>query len=80
MLDVASCRQGPRADRKRPRGRYDDAYAYQNVFGPLVALEAAHDRAMKEAQVLITLHHHAALAGGRMQGMDSDSSVVLCGW
>lgn len=31
--------------------RYDDAYAYQNVFGPLVALEAAYDRAMKEAQV-----------------------------
>lgn len=31
--------------------RYDDAYAYQNVFGPLVALEAAHDRAMKESQV-----------------------------
>lgn len=33
------------------RDRYEDAYAYQNVFGPLVALEAAHDRAMKEAQV-----------------------------
>ncbi len=41
-------RQGERALRAR---RYEDAYAYQNVFGPLVALEAAHDRAMKEAQV-----------------------------
>ena len=30
--------------------RYEDAYAYQNVFGPLVRLEADYDRAMKEAQ------------------------------
>ena len=43
--------------------RYDDAYAYQNVFGPLVALEAAHDRAMKESQVqlLHTLRHNGLL-------------------
>ncbi|KAJ1551894.1 ATP-dependent helicase NAM7, partial [Cladochytrium tenue] len=30
--------------------RYEDAYQYQNIFGPLVALEAEHDRKMKEAQ------------------------------
>lgn len=30
--------------------RYEDAYAYQNVFGPLVKLEADYDRQMKEAQ------------------------------
>ena len=30
--------------------RYDDAYAYQNVFGPLVKLEAEYDCMMKESQ------------------------------
>ncbi|KAJ3215809.1 ATP-dependent helicase NAM7 [Dinochytrium kinnereticum] len=30
--------------------RYEDAYQYQNVFAPLVALEAEHDRKLKEAQ------------------------------
>ena len=30
--------------------RYDDAYAYQNVFGPLVKLEAEYDRMTKESQ------------------------------
>ncbi|KAJ3027881.1 UNVERIFIED_CONTAM: hypothetical protein HDU68_002909 [Siphonaria sp. JEL0065] len=29
---------------------YDDAYQYQNIFGPLVALEAEHDRKVKESQ------------------------------
>ena len=29
--------------------RYDDGYEYQNVFGPLVKLEADYDRAAKEA-------------------------------
>ena len=31
--------------------RYEDAYQYQNVFGPLVKLEADYDKKMKEAQV-----------------------------
>jgi regulator of nonsense transcripts 1 len=31
--------------------RYDDAYQYQNVFGPLLKLEADYDKAMKENQV-----------------------------
>ncbi len=44
-------RPAPRRARAARARRYEDAYAYQNVFGPLVALEAAHDRAMKEAQV-----------------------------
>ncbi|KAF3928370.1 hypothetical protein ABW21_db0205604 [Orbilia brochopaga] len=30
--------------------RYDDAYQYQNVFGPLVKIEADYDRKMKESQ------------------------------
>ncbi|KAJ3355321.1 hypothetical protein HDU83_003616 [Entophlyctis luteolus] len=29
---------------------YEDAYLYQNIFGPLVALEAEHDRKLKESQ------------------------------
>ena len=30
--------------------RYEDAYQYQNIFGPLVKLEADYDRKMKESQ------------------------------
>ncbi|KAJ2458384.1 ATP-dependent RNA helicase [Coemansia sp. RSA 2424] len=30
--------------------RYEDAYQYQNIFGPLVKLEADYDRRMKESQ------------------------------
>jgi regulator of nonsense transcripts 1 len=30
--------------------RYEDAYQYQNVFGPLVKIEADFDRKMKESQ------------------------------
>ena len=30
--------------------RYDDAYHYQNIFGPLVKIEADYDRKLKEAQ------------------------------
>lgn len=30
--------------------RYDDAYQYQNVFGPLVKIESDYDRKLKEAQ------------------------------
>ncbi|XP_050403734.1 regulator of nonsense transcripts 1 [Patella vulgata] len=30
--------------------RYDDAYQYQNIFGPLVKLEADYDRKLKESQ------------------------------
>lgn len=30
--------------------RYEDAYQYQNVFGPLIKLEAEYDKYMKEAQ------------------------------
>ncbi|KAI9834353.1 MAG: hypothetical protein M1826_004279 [Phylliscum demangeonii] len=29
---------------------YDDAYQYQNIFGPLVKIEADYDRKLKEAQ------------------------------
>jgi regulator of nonsense transcripts 1 len=30
--------------------KYEDAYHYQNVFGPLMKLEADYDQKMKEAQ------------------------------
>ena len=30
--------------------RYEDAYQYQNIMGPLVKLEADYDKGMKEAQ------------------------------
>ncbi|GFO35773.1 regulator of nonsense transcripts 1 [Plakobranchus ocellatus] len=30
--------------------RYDDAYQYQNIFGPLVKLEADYDKRLKESQ------------------------------
>ncbi|EFN53127.1 hypothetical protein CHLNCDRAFT_137486 [Chlorella variabilis] len=38
--------------------RYDDAYQYQNIFGPLIKLEADYDKAMKENQVRenVTVH------------------------
>lgn len=31
--------------------RYEDAYQYQNIFGPLVKLEADYDKKLKESQV-----------------------------
>lgn len=31
--------------------RYEDAYQYQNIFGPLVQLEADYDKKTKEALV-----------------------------
>ena len=30
--------------------RYEDAYRYQNIFGPLVKLEADYDKRLKESQ------------------------------
>lgn len=30
--------------------RYEDAYQYQNIFGPLVKIEADYDKKVKEAQ------------------------------
>lgn len=33
-----------------PHRRYEDAYQYQNIFGPLVKLEADYDRKLKESQ------------------------------
>ena len=32
--------------------RYDDAYQYQNILGPLVKMEADYDRKAKESQVM----------------------------
>ncbi len=30
--------------------RYQDGYQYQNIFGPLVKLEADYDKKLKESQ------------------------------
>ena len=30
--------------------RYEDAYQYQNIFGPLVKLESDYDKRLKESQ------------------------------
>lgn len=30
--------------------RYEDGYQYQNIFGPLVKLEADYDKKLKESQ------------------------------
>lgn len=35
--------------------RYEDAYQYQNIFGPLVKLEADYDKKLKESQVISTV-------------------------
>ena len=32
-------------------GRYDDAFQYQNIFAPLIVLEAEYDKKLKESQV-----------------------------
>ena len=42
-----------RLDRNR---RYEDGYQYQNIFGPLVKLEADYDRRVKEAQTQDNVH------------------------
>jgi hypothetical protein len=44
--------------------RYADAYQYQAVFGPLLALEAAHDRATKESQSKEVRAHAEPLSPG----------------
>ena len=36
--------------------RYEDAYQYQNIFGPLVKLEADYDKKLKESQVMWCVH------------------------
>mmetsp|Transcript_18544 Transcript_18544/g.43511 ORF Transcript_18544/g.43511 Transcript_18544/m.43511 type:complete len:1145 (-) Transcript_18544:185-3619(-) len=38
--------------------RYEDAYQYQNIFGPLVKLEADYDKKMKESQTKDDLTVH----------------------
>jgi regulator of nonsense transcripts 1 len=44
-------RPGGEDDEPQPVAlRYEDAYQYQNVFGPLVKLEADYDKLMKESQ------------------------------
>lgn len=48
--------------------RYQDAYQYQNIFGPLVKLEADYDRKLKESQTFdnITVRWDQGLNQKRM--------------
>ncbi|KAK7944619.1 hypothetical protein WMY93_000347 [Mugilogobius chulae] len=39
--------------------RYEDAYQYQNIFGPLVKLEADYDKKLKESQIWRRDRHRA---------------------
>lgn len=41
----------PYGDEQLPVFRYEDAYQYQNIFGPLVKMEADYDKKLKESQV-----------------------------
>lgn len=36
--------------------RYEDAYQYQNILGPLVKMEADYDKKLKESQVKYQLY------------------------
>ena len=38
------------ANYKTVPSRFDDGYNYQNIFGPLVKLEADYDKKVKESQ------------------------------
>ena len=38
------------ANYKQVPSRFDDGYNYQNIFGPLVKLEADYDKKVKESQ------------------------------
>jgi len=48
--DAANFAQVRRQHTRLADDRYEDAYQYQNVFGPLVKIEADFDRKMKESQ------------------------------
>nr|XP_033811861.1 regulator of nonsense transcripts 1 [Geotrypetes seraphini] len=39
--------------------RYEDAYQYQNIFGPLVKLEADYDKKLKESQNRTQMYYQA---------------------
>ena len=63
------------------QGKYEDAYEYQNIFGPLVKLEADEDKKMKEAHRAGIEPARVAAAGTcvhvRTQIMRSPSSSFL---
>jgi len=42
---------GPEDDVPHVLQRYEDAYQYQNIFGPLVKIESDWDQKVKESQV-----------------------------
>ena len=48
--------------------RYEDAYQYQNIFGPLVKLEADYDKKLKESQVRCNLSQVTSAFFGNVFG------------
>ncbi len=56
--------------------KYEDGYQYQNVYGPLVKLEADNDRMLKEA---LTLEDVEVSKRGLMSNMVySCSFLIVC--
>uniref|UniRef100_A0A8C7ZJX6 ATP-dependent helicase RENT1 n=1 Tax=Oryzias sinensis TaxID=183150 RepID=A0A8C7ZJX6_9TELE len=63
--------------------RYEDAYQYQNIFGPLVKLEADYDKKLKESQTQdnITVRWDLGLNKKRIAYFTlpkTDSGMFLC--
>ena len=63
--------------------RYDDGYQYQNIFGPLVKLEADYDKRLKESQTQENIDvrwdtglNKKAIAYFTMAKMDSDMKLM----
>ncbi|KAK4019881.1 regulator of nonsense transcripts 1 [Daphnia magna] len=63
--------------------RYEDGYQYQNIFGPLVKLEADYDRRVKEAQTQDNVHvrwdvglNKKTVAYFSLQKTDSDMKLM----
>lgn len=54
--------------------RYEDAYQYQNIFGPLVKIEADYDKRLKESQTQtdITLRWDLGLPGSVYQSLKAE--------
>lgn len=63
--------------------RYEDAYQYQNIFGPLVKLEADYDKKLKESQVMWCVHEGLFVltkplsSGLQRVGFSADSDADL---
>lgn len=57
--------------------RYEDAYQYQNIFGPLVKLEADYDKKLKESQVSDLNFESEHLPIHIMDGQPSPARAII---